>query len=130
MTQNPAATPDDAAMERGRELRTRLIGQTPHRTDVDQDLLDLITRYAFGDVWSRPGLDLDTRRLLTMAMTIAGGHYDEFKLHLKFAIANGVGRATVKEVMLQSAIYCGIPAALGAFRAADQVYKELDGAPS
>jgi alkylhydroperoxidase/carboxymuconolactone decarboxylase family protein YurZ len=130
MTPKAADAPRDAALERGREVRARVVGKANHRSDVDREFLDLITRYAFGDVWSRPGLDFDTRRLLTLAMTIAGGHYEEFKLHLKFALANGVERATVKEVMLQSAIYCGVPAALGAFRAADQVYRELDVGPS
>ena len=122
-----ADPPSDAALERGREVGARVVGKAAHRTDVDHDLLGLITKYAFGEVWGRPGLDFDTRRLLTLGMTIAGGHYEEFKLHVRFALANGVDRATIKEVMLQSAIYCGIPAALGAFRAADQVYKELDG---
>ena len=130
MTPKAADSADDAALEKGREVRARVIGKAIHHTDADQDLLDLITKYAFGDVWGRPGLDFDTRRLLTLAMTIAGGHYEEFKLHLKFALANGVDRATVKEVMLQSAIYCGIPAALGAFRAAGEVYRELDERPS
>jgi 4-carboxymuconolactone decarboxylase len=121
------AEENDVSLQRGREIRARVVGKAAYRASVDEDLLNLITKYAFGDVWSRPGLDIDTRRLLTLAMTIAGGHYEEFKLHLRFALANGVDRATVKEVMLQSAVYCGIPAALGAFRSADQVYRELDG---
>lgn len=118
----------DPSFRRGQEVRKRIGGRIGRTPDVDDDLYDLIIRYAFGDVWSRPGLDLDTRRLLTFAMTIAGGHYDEFKLHLRFALANGMARETVKEVMLQSAIYCGVPAALGAFRAAKEVYCELDAA--
>jgi alkylhydroperoxidase/carboxymuconolactone decarboxylase family protein YurZ len=121
---------NDGSLRRGREVRGRVVGKAAYRTAVDEDFLNIITRYAFGDVWSRPGLDFDTRRLLTLAMTIAGGHYEEFKLHLRFALANGMDRATVKEVMLHSAVYCGIPAALGAFRSADQVYRELDGGSS
>src|SRR5258706_16434665 len=101
MTVGQADPPDDASLTRGREFRTRVVGKAKHRTSVDEDLLDLITKYAFGDVWCRPGLAFDTRRMLTLAMTIAGGHYEEFKLHLRFALANGVDRAAVKEVMLQ-----------------------------
>lgn len=116
----------DASFQRGWEIRKRIGGRIGRTPNVDEDLYDLIIRYAFGDVWSRPGLDIDTRRLLTFAMTIAGGHYEEFKLHLRFALANGMSRDTVKEVMLQSAVYCGVPAALGAFRHADEVYREID----
>lgn len=117
---------DDPSFQRGWDIRTKIGGKIGRTPNVDDDLYDIIIRYAFGDVWSRPGLDIDTRRLLTFAMTIAGGHYEEFKLHLRFALANGMSRDTVKEVMLQSAVYCGIPAALGAFRAAEEVYREID----
>lgn len=116
----------DPSFLRGSEIRKRIGGKIGRTPEVDDDLYDIIIRYAFGDVWSRPGLDIDTRRLLTFAMTIASGHYEEFKLHLRFALVNGMDRATVKEVMLQSAVYCGVPAALGAFRAANEVYRELD----
>jgi alkylhydroperoxidase/carboxymuconolactone decarboxylase family protein YurZ len=125
--QDPA---DDASLLRGQEIRRQVFGDSGHRAAIDEDLRRLITKYAFGDIWGRPGLDIDTRRLLTLAMTIAGGHYEEFRLHLRFALANGVDRATIKEVMLHSAVYCGIPAALGAFRNAEEVYRELDAAPS
>lgn len=116
----------DPSFLRGSDIRKKIGGRVGRTPDVDDDLYDMIIRYAFGDVWSRPGLDIDTRRILTFAMTIAGGHYEEFKLHLRFALANGMDRATVKEVMLQSAVYCGVPAALGAFRAANEVYSESD----
>jgi alkylhydroperoxidase/carboxymuconolactone decarboxylase family protein YurZ len=126
-TMDDDPNPKDPSWERGVDIRRQVTANTNHhRSAVDKDLLALITKYAFGDVWGRPGLDIRTRRLLTMAMTIAGGHYEEFKLHLRFALANGVDREVVKEIMLQSAIYCGIPAALGAFRHADEVYRELD----
>jgi len=117
---------DDPSYVRGSEIRQKIAGGVGRPPHVDEDLYDLIIRYAFGDVWSRPGLDIDTRRLLTLAMTIAGGHFEEFKLHLRFALAAGVSRETVKEIMLQSAVYCGIPASLGAFRHAADVYRELD----
>jgi alkylhydroperoxidase/carboxymuconolactone decarboxylase family protein YurZ len=117
---------NDPSFQRGWEIRKKIGGKVGRTANVDDDLYDIIIRYAFGDVWSRPGLDIDTRRLLTLAMTIAGGHYEEFKLHLRFALANGMSRDTVKEVMLQSAVYCGIPASLGAFRHAEEIYREFD----
>lgn len=118
----------DAAFDRGMAMRKRIAGPVSRPAGLDEDLYDLIIRYAFGDVWSRPGLDIDTRRLLTLSMTLAGGHLDEFKLHLRFALANGVERAVVKELILHSAVYCGVPAALGAFRAATEIYAEFDAA--
>ncbi|MGV7121499.1 MULTISPECIES: carboxymuconolactone decarboxylase family protein [unclassified Sphingopyxis] len=118
----------DAAFDRGLAMRKKIAGDVPPPPGLDEDLRGLILRYAFGDVWSRPGLDVDTRRLLTLSMTLAGGHLEEFKLHLRFAVTNGVDRATVKELILHSAVYCGIPAALDAFRAANEIYAELDAA--
>lgn len=114
----------DAAFDRGLAMRKQIAGDIPPPPGLDPDLRNLILRYAFGDVWSRPGLDVATRRLLTLSMTLAGGHLDEFKLHLNFALEHGVERETIKELILHSAVYCGIPAALDAFRAADQVYAE------
>ena len=116
----------DAAFERGMEIRKQIAGPVRKPGGLDPDLYDLIIRYAFGDVWSRPGFDIDTRRLLTLSMTLAGGHLEEFKIHLRFALANGFSRDTIKELILHSAVYCGIPAALDAFRAADEIYAELD----
>lgn len=119
---------EDAAFERGMAMRKRIAGPVTRPGGLDEDLYDLIIRYAFGDVWSRPGLDIDMRRMLTLSMTLAGGHLDEFKLHLRFALVNGVERDVIKELILHSAVYCGIPAALGAFRAANEIYAELDNA--
>ena len=118
-----------AAMERGIAMRKRIAGDLPRTSGVDDDLYELILKYAFGDVWNRPGLDLDTRRLLTLSMTLAGGHLSEFRLHTRFALKNGVPYATIKELVLHSAVYCGIPAALGGFRALSEVAKELGIAP-
>ncbi|HME13035.1 MAG TPA: 4-carboxymuconolactone decarboxylase [Candidatus Acidoferrum sp.] len=87
---------------------------------------DLITRYAWGEIWSRPGLPLPSRSLLTLAMLIALNRGDEFRLHLRAALHNGVTRDEIKEVLLQSAIYCGVPAANSAFHLAAEVFNELD----
>jgi 4-carboxymuconolactone decarboxylase len=96
------------------------------RNAFNGDFQDLITRYAWGEIWTRPGLDERTRRLLVIAMTIALGREAELKLHLKAAIEHGVARDEIKEVLLQAAIYCGVPAANGAFHAAEEVFAAID----
>jgi 4-carboxymuconolactone decarboxylase len=87
---------------------------------------DLITRYAWGEIWTRSGLPKHTRSLLTLAMMVALNRSDEFKLHVRAAFNNGVTRDEIKEVLLQTAIYCGVPAANSAFHAAEEVFAELD----
>ncbi|HYE48623.1 MAG TPA: 4-carboxymuconolactone decarboxylase [Azospirillaceae bacterium] len=95
-------------------------GTTPFTAEFQ----DLITRYAWGEIWTRPGLDPTTRRLLVLAMTIALNRGEEFKLHVRAAVAHGVPPETIKEVILQSAIYCGVPAANTAFHLAAEVLAE------
>jgi 3-oxoadipate enol-lactonase/4-carboxymuconolactone decarboxylase len=92
----------------------------------NQEFQDLITRYAWGEIWSRPGLPRHTRSLLTISMMVALRLDAELKLHLRAAGNNGVSREEIKEVLLQSAIYCGVPAAHAAFRAAEEVFAEAD----
>jgi 4-carboxymuconolactone decarboxylase len=86
---------------------------------------DLITRYAWGEVWTRPGLPRHTRSLLTIAMMVALNRSEEFKLHVRAAFNNGVTREQIKEVLLQCAIYCGVPAANSAFHMAEEVFAQL-----
>jgi 4-carboxymuconolactone decarboxylase len=93
-------------------------------TDFDREFQDLITRYAWGEIWTRPGLPRKTRSLLTLAMLTALGRVDELKLHLRAARRNGVTPDQIRETLLQSAIYCGVPAAHAAFRAAVEVLAE------
>lgn len=93
----------------------------------NRDFQDFITRNAWGDIWSRPGLPRQTRSLLTLAMMVALNRGDEFRMHVKAAINNGVTRDQIKEVLLQSAVYCGVPAANSAFHIAGEVFVELDG---
>jgi len=88
---------------------------------------DLITRYAWGEVWTRPGLPRHTRSLLTLAMMIALNRPEEFKLHVRAAFANGVTRDDIKEVLLQAAIYCGVPAANSSFHMAEEVFAQMEG---
>jgi len=94
------------------------------RTDFNEDFQDLITRYAWGEIWSRPGLPRKTRSLITLAMMVALNRGDEFRMHVCAAIKNGVTRDEIKEVLLQTAIYCGVPAANSAFHAAEEVLSE------
>jgi 4-carboxymuconolactone decarboxylase len=98
------------------------------RNDFNGEFQDLITRYAWGEIWTRPGLDQRTRRLLVLAMMVALGRHEEFKLHLRAAIEHGLAKDEVKEVLLQAAIYCGVPAANTAFHLAEEVFAASAGA--
>ena len=89
------------------------------------DMQELVTQYAWGDIWNRPGLDRKTRSLLNLAMLTALNRPHELKLHLRGALTNGVSQDEIKEVFLQTAIYCGAPAAIDSFRTAKEVFKEL-----
>jgi len=101
-------------------------GALSRRNDFNADFQDLITRYAWGEIWTRPGLDQRARRMLVLAMMVALGQEEEFKLHLRAGIENGLSKQDVKEVLLQAAIYCGLPAANRAFRAAEDVFSALE----
>jgi 4-carboxymuconolactone decarboxylase len=87
---------------------------------------DLITRYAWGEIWTRPGLARATRSLLVIAILVALNRGEELRLHIRASINNGVTREEIKEVLLQCAIYCGVPAANSAFHIAQSVFDELD----
>ena len=92
----------------------------------NSEFQELITRYAWGEVWTRPGLPRHTRSLLTLAMMVALNRPDEFKLHVRAAFANGVTRDDIKEVLLQAAIYCGVPAANASFHMAEEVFAQME----
>jgi 4-carboxymuconolactone decarboxylase len=96
------------------------------RNPFNEDFQDLITRYAWGEIWTRPGLDRRTRSLLAIAMMVALGRQEELKLHLRAAFANGATRDDIKEVLLQAAIYCGVPAANTAFHLAEEVFAAME----
>ena len=100
---------------------------TARATPLTAEFQDLITRYAWGEIWSRPALDHPTRRLLTIAMLIALGRDGELRLHLKAALEHGVAPDALKEVILQSAVYCGVPAANAAFHLASEALAETGG---
>ena len=92
------------------------------KDDFTEDFQNLITRYAWGEIWTRPGLERKTRSCVTLAMMIALHREDEFKLHIKAAVNNGLTKNEIKEVILQSAIYAGVPAANSAFHWAQDVF--------
>lgn len=94
--------------------------------DFNREFQELITRYAWGEIWSRPGLPRHTRSLVTLGMMVALNRMEEFRMHVLAAANNGVTRAEVKELLLQVAIYCGVPAANSAFHAAEEVFAQLD----
>jgi len=120
--------------EAGMKVRRAVLGdQHVDRAQAETDSFsaafqDLITRYAWGEIWSRPGLPRGTRSLLTIAMMVALGRDEELRLHLRAAANNGVSREEIRETLLQCAIYCGVPAANHAFHIAAEVLTEGDSA--
>jgi 4-carboxymuconolactone decarboxylase len=95
-------------------------------TDDTADFQDLITRYAWGEIWARPGLDRRTRSAITLMALVALNREGELRMHIPAALRNGLTREEIKEVLLQSAIYCGVPAANGAFAVFREVMAEHD----
>jgi 4-carboxymuconolactone decarboxylase len=96
-----------------------------NRTEFNEEFQDLITRYAWGEIWTRPGLPRHTRSLITLALMIALHHDEEFRMHVRAAFNNGVTKDEIKEVILQCAIYAGVPAANAAFRMAEDVFAQM-----
>jgi 4-carboxymuconolactone decarboxylase len=93
--------------------------------DFNRPLQELVTQYCWGEIWGRPGLDRKTRSLLNLAMLSALNRPHEVKMHVKGAINNGVTKDQIKEVFLQVAIYCGVPAGVDSFRIAKEVFTEM-----
>ena len=116
--------------EDGIEVRRAVLGDAhvdralAGATELTAEFQDLITRYAWGEIWTRPGLDRRTRSAITLTALVALNHHDELALHVRAALRNGLSPDEIKEVLLQAAIYCGVPAANSAFAIAQQV---LDG---
>jgi 4-carboxymuconolactone decarboxylase len=118
---------DESAHERGMKVRREVLGDehvdaaVEKTSELTADFQDLITRYAWGEIWTRPGLDRRTRSAITLTALIALGRFDELGMHLRAALRNGLELDEIKEVLLQSAIYCGVPAANSAFAVAQEV---------
>jgi 4-carboxymuconolactone decarboxylase len=123
---------DRERYDKGMEVRRAVLGDDhvnrslQNLDDFNREFQDLITRYAWGEIWARPGLTRRSRSLIVIATMVALNRPDELKLHLRAAFNNGVTRDEIKEVLLQSAIYCGVPAANSAFHAAEEVFAELN----
>src|SRR6202023_40201 len=121
---------EDERYEAGLSVRRAVLGDAhvtrslENRTDLTTEFQNLITRYAWGEIWTRPGLPRKTRSMITLAMMVALNRADEFRLHLRAALNNGVTREEIKEVLLQTAIYCGVPAANSAFHLAEEILGE------
>ena len=98
------------------------------KTPFTEPFQDFITRYAWGEIWSRPGLPRQTRSLITLAMMVALNRGDEFRMHVRAALNNEVSREEIQEMLMQTAIYCGLPAANAAFHIAQEVFAEIDAA--
>jgi 4-carboxymuconolactone decarboxylase len=117
----------DPIHERGMEVRREVLGDehvdaaAARTTDFTADFQNLITRYAWGEIWARPGLDRRTRSCMTLIALVALNRMDELGMHVRAARRNGLTKEEIKEVLLHSAIYCGVPAANAAFAVAQQV---------
>lgn len=122
----------DDLYDRGLKLRREVLGagyvdqSIANADELTQPLQDLVTRYCWGDVWHRPGLDRQQRSMINLAMITALNRPQELKLHVRGALNNGLSRETIREILLQTAIYCGLPACIDAFRVAREVFEEVD----
>jgi 4-carboxymuconolactone decarboxylase len=119
--------------EEGMKTRREVLGDAhvdasiERTTNFTSDFQDLITRYAWGEIWTRPGLDRRTRSCITLTALIALNHHNELAMHVRAALRNGLSPDEIKEVLLQAAIYCGVPTANSAFAIAQKVLDEHAG---
>ena len=119
----------DETHERGMRIRREVLGdehvdRAIERTnELTRDFQDFITRYAWGEIWARPGLDRRARSCITLTALVALGRFDELGMHIRAARRNGLSLEEIKEVLLQTAVYCGVPAANSAFA----VFQEVAG---
>ena len=125
-------TPEDPTRDLGIEVRRQVLGDEQvdraiaRTTEFTSDFQDFITRYAWGEVWTRPGLDRRTRSCITLTALVALGRLDELELHVKGALRNGLTEKEIGEVLLQCAVYCGVPSANSAFAVAQRVLSESE----
>jgi 4-carboxymuconolactone decarboxylase len=118
--------------KKGLQVRRQVLGaeyvdaSISQADDFSRPLLELVTEYCWGSVWARPGLDRKTRSLLNLAMLTALNRPHEVKLHMRGALNNGCSKDDIMEVLLQTAIYCGVPAAMDSLRVAKEVFQEVE----
>ena len=116
--------------DEGMQARREVLGDehvdaaVERTSEFTAEFQDLITRYAWGEIWTRPGLDRRMRSAITLTALIALGHFDELRMHVRAALRNGLQEDEIKEILLQSAIYCGVPAANHAFAVAQEVLED------
>jgi 4-carboxymuconolactone decarboxylase len=116
---------------KGMEVRRAVLGDEhvnrslQNTSDFNREFQEMLTRYAWGEIWTRPGLARHTRSLIVIATLVALNRPEELRMHIRAAFNNGVTRDDIKEVLLQSAVYCGVPAANSAFHAAEEVFAEM-----
>jgi 4-carboxymuconolactone decarboxylase len=120
--------------DKGMTVRRAVLGDAhvdramSRKSAFNGEFQELITRYCWGDIWTRPGLSRQTRSLLTIAMLVALNRPEEFRLHVRAAFNNGVTRDDIKELLLHAAIYCGVPAANASFHMAEEVFAQMEAA--
>lgn len=122
----------DSGYEQGKAVRREVLGDAyveqanARSTEFTRDFQTLVTEFAWGTIWARPGLDRRSRSMITLTALIARGHHEELALHIAAALRNGLSREEIKEVLLQTAVYCGVPSANAAFRIAQGVFHEIE----
>jgi 4-carboxymuconolactone decarboxylase len=122
----------DARYDQGLAVRREVLGDryveqaAAQTTDLTRDFQTLVTEFAWGTIWTRPGLDRRSRSMITLTALIARGRDEELALHIRAALRNGLSRDEIKEVLLQTAVYCGVPDANAAFRIAASVFEETE----
>jgi len=119
----------DDSYQRGRDMRFEMFGELGVRSldtadDFQEPLQDLVTRLCFGDVWSRPGLDRKTRSMLTIAILIGQSRPDQLRNHIKGALANGVTKDEIREILLHTTLYVGLPAGTDSWRHARETLQD------
>ncbi|MBB4929577.1 4-carboxymuconolactone decarboxylase [Lipingzhangella halophila] len=123
---------EDELYDAGLRQRRAMFGkagaedQVEHTTDLNDKLQEIVTRNCFGDIWQRDGLEVRTRSLITVAMLLALGRSHELRIHINGALANGVSVVELREIMLHSYLYCGIPAAVEGIRTLDEILAQRD----
>jgi 4-carboxymuconolactone decarboxylase len=122
----------DTRYDQGLAVRREVLGDSyveqagAKTTDFTRDFQTIVTEFAWGTIWTRPGLDRRSRSMITLTALIARGHHEELTLHIRAGLRNGLSREEIKEVLLQAAVYCGVPDANAAFRIAQRVFDEPD----
>ena len=124
---------DRERYDAGMRIRRQVLGDAyvdgtlANRNDFNTEFQEMVTRHAWGTIWTRPGLEMKTRSCIVMAMTIALGAWDELRLHVRGGLNNGLTRDEIKEVILQATVYCGAPAGVHAMRVTQEVLAEMVG---